>query len=492
MRFLHSVRRRKGVAIIMTAIMLTFIVPLVGLAIDAGIMYAVRARLQGAADAAALASARTLNLGQTLAEQQAGAVDRAKRYFKANFPDGTFDTIKKDVKVEVREIALRREVEVIAEFEPPVYFMRYLGWGSAGKDLLVRVSGTATRRDVNLMLVVDRSRSLASAGACDEVEASSRTFVDLFANERDRIGLITYGISYRVDYAPTKFFKNAPTLDSVLSNIDPNGCNGGTGSAQGFWNGYVQLNNIGEPGAFNVIVFFTDGIPNTVTADFPVKMQVTPEENQTTRCYDWTRGLRQGDAGWDPSGQIYRGALFRNRGLHDFNAPVMPVADDPGAIERPNGFTGDPPAVSDDCWFRNNLNQYARDLPYIPDTDLYGNSIFGYKPVDVYGAGHPYAGKANITDSDNIDRAAVNALDNAAQRVRDRALNPNMPVTVYVIGLGGAGAAEHELLRRVANDPIAGNFDPTKPQGMYVYAPTAAQLQEAFARVASEVLRFSK
>jgi hypothetical protein len=45
----------------------------------------------------------------------------------------------------------------------------------------------------------------------------------------------------------------------------------------------------------------------------------------------------------------------------------------------------------------------------------------------------------------------VNAVDSAAQRIRNRTLNPGIAVTTYVVGLGGAGAAEHEILKRIAN-----------------------------------------
>ena len=44
-------------------------------------------------------------------------------------------------------------------------------------------------------------------------------------------------------------------------------------------------------------------------------------------------------------------------------------------------------------------------------------------------------------------------------------------------------------MRRIANDPEAGNFDMGKPPGLYVFAPDNTQLQQAFARVASEILR---
>ena len=63
----------------------------------------------------------------------------------------------------------------------------------------------------------------------------------------------------------------------------------------------------------------------------------------------------------------------------------------------------------------------------------------------------------------------------------------------FAIGLGGTGAEpiDHELLRRISNDPQSPIFDSTRPPGLYVYSPTPAQVIEAFNKVASEILRLA-
>ena len=117
--------------------------------------------------------------------------------------------------------------------------------------------------------------------------------------------------------------------------------------------------------------------------------------------------------------------------------------------------------------------------------------MFGYKTVESYASGHPYAGKIKLTAS-NIENAAVNAVDNAAIRMRAKTLNPGVAINVYVVGLGGAGAAEHELLKRIANTKDSSAFDSSAPTGLYLYAPSSSQLGMAFAQIGSEVLRLSK
>ena len=69
--------------------------------------------------------------------------------------------------------------------------------------------------------------------------------------------------------------------------------------------------------------------------------------------------------------------------------------------------------------------------------------------------------------------------------------HPNI-VQVYTIGLGGAGAAEHELLKRIANTSDSTSHDNNAPTGTYVFAPTPAQLVAAFQKVGSETLRLSR
>ncbi len=381
-----------------------------------------------------------------------------------------------------------------ANVAAPTYFMRLLGLTNTN----VSTIGTASRRDVNVMMVLDRSGSMESAGACDDLIAASTSFVNLFANERDRIGMITYGGSFRVDYSPNLYFKSSsPTLTNVISGIN---CTGWTGTAQALWNGYVELAKLKEPGALNVILLFTDGIPNAITASFPVKTALTSTApTGKSHCYDFSKGKPYTSAGWDPSKQRYTGWIAADssgrEGVYEKDAPPIPVTDDTTVLAKPTGFVGSllNPVRSVDCYFRSNASDVHKDVPYYPDTDLYGNSMYGWKPISTYPSG-PYAGKVRTDNgySQNMNNAAINAVNDAGIRIRNRVLDSSISVVVYAIGLGGAGQAEHELLQRVSNDVASPIYDSTKPTGLYVFAPTAAELNQAFVRIASEVLRYSK
>ena len=490
-RIQNGRRRQRGFALILTALMLTMILPMVGLVIDVGIMYAVRARLTMACDAAALAAARSLAVGVTLADQEATATARAQAFYNANFPVGTLETNDGHVTVTVDESVTQvRTVTVTGSAAAPVYFMQMLGVPRTH----VSATGSASRRDVNVMMVLDRSGSLQAAGACDDLEVAATAFTGLFANQRDRMGMITFGGAYRLDYPPTRNFKQSPKLTDEIGKLYPGGCSGWTGSAQALWQGYTQLVNINEPGAFNVIVFFTDGQPNTVTAEFNVKTQSTPESSTFSRCYDWEHDVKYTSSAWNPTTQKYLGTIAGGTwidGLYKPDAAAMPVSEERVAVTNPVGYSGSPKSSSDDCRYRGYSPYTVYDIAYYPDQDLYGNSMSGYKTVDKYTSGHPYAGKVKITAS-NIESAAVNAVDNAAKRIRDKVLHPTMPITTYVVGLGGAGAAEHELLKRIANTKESNAYDAAAPTGLYLYAPTSAQLSMAFSQIGSEILRLSK
>src|SRR5438270_6818022 len=86
----HNLVRKngeKGVITILTVSGLVFfILPFVGLAIDSGVAYMAKARLQTAVDGAGIAASRGLSRGTGTANQQTSATDTAKRFFHANFP----------------------------------------------------------------------------------------------------------------------------------------------------------------------------------------------------------------------------------------------------------------------------------------------------------------------------------------------------------------------------------------------------------------------
>src|SRR5580704_4782835 len=91
-----SERRRKderGMAIFFYATMLIFVIGCVGLAVDVGTVYMIRARLVAAVDAAALAAGRSVNLTNTVQAATTAATTTANQFFAANFPNGYFNSI---------------------------------------------------------------------------------------------------------------------------------------------------------------------------------------------------------------------------------------------------------------------------------------------------------------------------------------------------------------------------------------------------------------
>ncbi|HEV2445985.1 MAG TPA: hypothetical protein VGS58_08690, partial [Candidatus Sulfopaludibacter sp.] len=78
---------------------------------------------------------------------------------------------------------------------------------------------------------------------------------------------------------------------------------------------------------------------------------------------------------------------------------------------------------------------------------------------------------------------------NLANRAGD---SQNMAVQIFTIGYLGNGGTDDGLLKRVANDPASTSFDATQPRGRYIPASDSVALANAFAQVASSVLRLSQ
>jgi Flp pilus assembly protein TadG len=441
-------RSRRGAALVVVALACTVIVPLSGLALDAVSLYLIRARLSAAADAAALAGARSLSTGADLASQRANAILVATRYFRVNFPLHYWGTSNDDASISVAEdnTTHLRSVTVTAYADAPLYFMRLIDSTSP----TVRVTTVGRRRDVNVMLVLDRSGSMQQAGAVPSMENAAISFVRRFAGGRDKVGLITYGGTYYVAYAPSINFKSAvPSVETLIGQIKSGGS---TNIAQALWMAYQQLLTLNEPGAENVILLFTDGVPTAFTglidvSASPYCVDKTQKRGFVTEYSSHTAGI--------------------------FVATATSISDvaETTLVANRNG-----------CSFASNSSYMYRDVVRLPSADVYGNATTaGYKAVNL--------ARPDLTST--VDAASANAADNAAYRIRSDA---NMRPLIYTIGLGGTSTypPDQVLLHRIANDPASPTFNSTQPSGLFVWSPTTAQLESAFLRIASEILRIGQ
>ena len=151
-----SISNEKGFAFFYMAVFMVALLLFIGLAVDTGRAYVVKAQLSKAVDGAALGAARMLNSGNPKAE--------AARIFETNFPLGYMgttsvtdaDTDPAFFKLETIEASGVNVVTITASAEMPTSFMR-LG----PRDYVtVSSSGEAQRRMVDLSLVLDTSSSI--------------------------------------------------------------------------------------------------------------------------------------------------------------------------------------------------------------------------------------------------------------------------------------------------------------------------------------------
>jgi Flp pilus assembly protein TadG len=468
---------RSGIAAIVVVAMSAVVLPLVGLSLDAGILYMVRTKLSAAADAAAVAGARSLSRGVDFNTQKEAARATAQNYFRANFPSGYFLSVNSSVDADVRLSGSNaRVVETTATASVPIYFMRILP--NTPPAITVNVSAMALRRDSNIVLVLDRSKSLADSGSCGVMKSAAAAFVDKFAEQRDYLGLVTFASSsHYMDFPVATNFKTAsPSMVEIINSVN---CAGGTNSAHGLWNAYTALAELNQPGALNVIVFFTDGDPTAFPGRFQIKA--------TSPC---------GSKGTERNAVLTMTTAPSAYGLLNLSNGPVPVAND-NAVSNPGG-------LNNTCSFvASGPASVATDVSAIPASDYFGDATnTGFAgPVTLA------LGSSNSTNAASIQNASINAADEAARHIRNgdpvTALAPGAPggalnkqlsnVAIFSIGLGNAATPPNvNFLRRVANDPAAAGYDSTKPAGLYVHAQTGSDLEDAFERVAAEVLRIAR
>ncbi len=501
--------RQSGISLMISVVSLIFLIPMIGLAVDVGILYVVKARLQGAVDGASLAAARSLNLGQTTAAQATSAKQNAVNWFYANFPAGSWFTNTTlmdttDTHAHVYDDAVNpnlRHVDVTASSKVPTLFMRWFGVANTN---IVAV-GFASRRDVNAMLVLDRSGSMGAS--CNSLITASKTFTGQFSAGRDKIGAVSFADNVYLHHVPSTDFQTTlgyiNSLGSGNGELDDIVCAGGTATPQAIALAYNEIYKLNQPGALNVIVVETDGRPNTVTVNFwdgaaaGIKSSSGCKDiNTKTKSQGgfassgslpaWTSGHPMNVGGTGYMADIPAGIIGGMGGTDAGTTAYLlfnPWA--PAALQysTPNG-----------CSMATDHNSVS-DLAWLPTRDVYGNNLINasYNAISGISGGH-----ITTVTMANVRNAAFNATDDAATRART---NTNLPVNVFAVGF--TSSVDDTLLQRIANDPdwlssadclSSGDcvVHTDQPQGTYVFAATTADLIPAFLSLSSQILRLSR
>ncbi len=490
----HNNEGRKGVALILSTFAILMIGGLIGLAIDGGIAFFLKARLSQAMDAASLAGANSLARGINDAAQTANAQATAQNFYYANFPSHFWGctvpaptvtvTLGTGANVNVRY------VQVTGSVTTPLYFLRVLGLTTAS----LSSTATAQRRDVNLMVVLDRSGSMSPGIA--ELVASSTWFVNQFAQGRDEVGLTTFGGTYYM-IQPSNNFK--PSVTNAIGTLNSGNVYGTTDHAQPLWQTYKALAALGEPAALNVIVFFTDGEPNTIFADWSSYLvnHATCGNGPKTGGPPWNQLLGYALVYSDNSTM---GGLFANTTL----MPPFGGGDSlsPGTVgtayvntaydSNDSGITTKTTYTG--CNYESSVTSVSSDFTQIAAYDYYGNATnpAANPPLDCPSCTNQYKG-VNLKNfnATNLLAAAFNAGDSASQRWRQGVINNIVPL-VDSIALNDGSPIDSVYMSRLANTTGSTSYNNQAPAGNYYYITSTSQLQPAFMAIASQILHLSQ
>jgi Flp pilus assembly protein TadG len=450
-----------------------------GLAVDSGRAYVVKAQLTKAVDGAALGAARNLNTGDARGE--------AERIFKANFPAGYFGTSSSTdpttdpnfFHTEVIEASGVNVVTVTASAVLPTTFMRLANYN----DVTVRSSGEATRRMVDLSLVIDVSSSIGSSWTA--VHDAAVNFINAFDQNQDRLALITFGDGAKViDAMPSSRGFNKTQMKADV----PTTIGGSTAMVEGLYRGWDELRSVptGSQSGLRVIVLFTDGASNSVPGIYD-----TPGVAKGLRTYDFPQNPG------DTHGQTWNSPHVV--GLFDTQTGAQT-----GPFDVPTLYTDRsiPPT---------NLPAYAQWLPANSKHTHYRSAgiptSFPLQTSTLNVDGVPQSTARGLRDLTggkypsqvfNINNAARNLVEIVANAARND--DGDHKVRIFTIGmgqlvpllLGTRPESSESILMRMANDPRSPDHNPDQLDGSYYYAETAADVGPAFQALQNQIVRLSK
>jgi Flp pilus assembly protein TadG len=535
-------RGQRGSLVVLTTIALpTFLIPMLGLGVDATICNIVQTQLSAAVDGASLAAGRLLANGGDPA-------DIAQQVLKANFrvgQSGFWGATNLQSTINV-QTGTTKTVSVTASASVPLIFMRLIQSNAA-----VAATATATRRDARIELVIDRSGSMNNSDSAGSTVIAdlvnfAQGFTGQFYPGHDEMGLVVFNGSAVVGYPTTPWpaplsptgsggpdtsFLSGDSTDMV-HQIAAIKAGGGTAMGDALALAYVELQKAhmrdlqaqGYDSRSNAIVLFTDGVPSSV---------VTYLNRNTNSVIASGSGCTYKTDTATPANPIYGYAVLS--GSPPYSGAPYQGFYQLSSIDTTSGHTSQwfmgntasdpsPPQipVPTGCntagWNWNS----STNLSAIPSFDKYGYSLGPTLLPNGAGSGYQvsafvnnpsatsiYNGTAfkttSPTDAYQWGLASWDEVDQVSQAIRTDANFANRPgdttgplrITIYTVGYTGNGGTDYGLLEKIAN--VQGCkvnglscYNNTQPSGQYIQASNKNELANAFQVIATTVLRLAR
>lgn len=432
------VSNQSGVFAMVTALAIISLFAFTALGVEVGRWYVVRAELSKAVDAAALVGAKNisnpyLNTEDLMAE--VGQANFSQGFLGTEGEAQITGTVQTEGKVSVAGSTnvlntVTRVVEAQSGVAPGTY-----------EKTLVTSSGSAQQRDVEIMMVLDKSGSMS--GAMSDLKDAGKSFIDFFelTEDNDKFGLISFASGVEIDFSMGNNF-----VQPMKTAIDNMSASGGTNTEDAIdqsndASGFTDQTGIpGDERVQQFLIFFSDGNPTAFRGTFT---RDGNDYDAVGYAADWDIKLMKHDQQFTYWNGVYQ--YKTGDGLD----------------------TG-----STTCKSGSPLTGYSNTKWWVLDDDIYG--VTGYSEflqVD-------YSDLLNTTDPEKCDiekwrgKNYVEAITKQmaidhAQELKDQGIK------IYTIGLGSVDQA---FLAAIASGP-----------GFEFYTPDSTELKMLFQKVATNI-----
>ncbi|NLW36488.1 vWA domain-containing protein [Syntrophorhabdus aromaticivorans] len=439
------IHNQRGAVIVIFALSLLVLIGFVAIGTEAGRWYHVKAELAKAVDAAALAGAANIS-NQTIDIQKL-----AINFGMENFQPGYLGTATDEGRVVSFTVTKSDETAgklTVTGSTTSVGILSRL-FGVTFTYVPAGDVGVARRNRVQIMLVLDRSGSMAGT-PLRNLKTAAKAFLEYYKDtqDEDKIGLVTFATSISLRPPDTNFF------DPITRSIDAMAATGATNAEDALAQAAsVFPDQRPVPRADRIqqfIIFFTDGRPTAFRSTFL-------KNNRTYDRVVMVTGNCDSTCGYGGCNMYDRMGYPDNETL-DQTPPYSPL---------PTG-DGLPASGSPRTLCRDHVNTYINTR--------WGS--FSAYPVPELGT-EAYPAYCSISTTRFNGRngyicrtARQMAVDHAAE-AKERLIK------IYTIGLGSVDAG---LLRCISSD----NCEEKNNSYAYVTS-SSSELERIFRRIASDI-----